>query len=73
MRGPRLPRTVRLPPDPMIAAAHLRIALNASRAVIHRWRTQYNFPPSYRDGGTTWAMTAHVADWLTAHGVQVIR
>jgi len=57
----------------MIGAAHLRIALNASRSVINRWRRTYNFPPSHRDGSTTWTMTAQVADWLTAHGAQVIR
>lgn len=69
--GPRLPRRVTLPDEPLIAAWHLREALGASKQVLHLWRTKHGFPASHRESWSTVTAVAAVADWLRARGVEV--
>jgi predicted DNA-binding transcriptional regulator AlpA len=67
-----LPRQVRLPGFDTINADHLRIALGVSRSVLHRWRKDHGFPKGYRCGNAVVSLEAEVAQWLRAHGVEVV-
>lgn len=72
--GPQIPRkSVTLPPDPVIGAAHLRDCLGVSRAVLCRWRRFYAFPAAHRDGRETFTLTDHAEHWLRERGVEVRR
>lgn len=70
--GPQLlPAAVILPAAPLIGAAHLRMVLGVSKAVIWLWRTRQGFPQGHRDGSDVWTLTAAVATWLEARGTRV--
>ena len=73
MRPTSVPNVVALPKAAMIDAAHLRIALGASRALICLWRRQAAFPASYREGLRTWTLTDDVRRWCENHGSRVVR
>jgi hypothetical protein len=72
--GPqKLPRRVVLPDTPLIGAAHLRDCLGVSKALLHRWRSLFGFPVSFREGRESYTLTDAVATWLKARGVLVNR
>lgn len=73
MQPRTLPSLVVLPEAPMINAAHLRLALRVSKAVLCLWRRHAGFPNSYRVGRTAWTLCEDVAGWCERHGAKVTR
>lgn len=69
--GPRLPKRVLLPDQPLLPAWHLRMVLQASKQVLSLWRSRQNFPPCHMEGTQSYTSTAAVADWLRERGVAV--
>lgn len=69
-----LPRVVTLPAD-LIAHHHeIQIALaGPSKQLLRLWRIQRQFPKSYRDGNSSFVVTAELEKWLIAQGCEVRR
>lgn len=72
--GPILPSRVRLPAgQSTLSGQHLEAALGISRARLHLWRKNYNFPEAYRNCWTRqWVtLTKAAAEWLANRDVKI--
>lgn len=60
-----LPGQVMLPAAPIVDHQQLRLAIgDPSRQLLRLWRTQRSFPRSFRDGNSTFCVTAEIEKWL---------
>lgn len=73
LKGIQLPSAVSLPLEPVMRAADVRAALGVSKAVLHLWRRDRDFPRGVRSGATTLTNTDALEQWLKARGVAVAR
>lgn len=68
------PSVVTLPTSVTTEHHELRIALaDPSPQLLHLWRRERGFPPSYRDGNATFCVTAEVERWLKNQDIEVRR
>lgn len=69
-----LPRVVTLPRAEIVCHSELRIALaDPSKQLLRVWRLERGFPPSYRDGNSSFCVTSEIEKWLARQGIDVRR